>query len=52
LTEHDLAANTLSIPSYEFLATGDAREFETLAKRFLGPEVSGVGQMKRESEND
>lgn len=52
LTEHDMAADTSSDPSYEFFATGDAKEFETLAKRFLGPEVSGVKQMKRESKND
>lgn len=29
--------------SYSFLTTGDPDEFETIGRRFLGPEVSGVG---------
>lgn len=29
-------------PTHRFLATGDAPEFETLARRFLGPEVGQV----------
>jgi len=29
-------------PPHTFLATGDARAFESLARRFLGPEVTGV----------
>lgn len=31
-----------SAPSHEFIATGDAAQFETLARRFLGPEVLSV----------
>ena len=29
-------------PTHRFLATGDAKAFETLARRFLGPEVTHV----------
>jgi glutamate racemase len=29
-------------PDYRFLATGDAAAFESLARRFLGPEVGSV----------
>lgn len=29
-------------PTHRFLATGDAKAFESLARRFLGPEVTGV----------
>ena len=29
-------------PTHRFLATGDAKAFETLARRFLGPEVTRV----------
>jgi len=29
-------------PTHKFLATGDAKAFETLARRFLGPEVTKV----------
>jgi glutamate racemase len=29
-------------PDYRFLATGDAAGFESLARRFLGPEVGTV----------
>jgi glutamate racemase len=28
--------------THKFLATGDAKAFETLARRFLGPEVTQV----------
>ncbi|MFM8448434.1 MAG: glutamate racemase, partial [Candidatus Nanopelagicaceae bacterium] len=28
--------------THEFLATGDSNQFEILARRFLGPEVSKV----------
>lgn len=31
-----------SAPSHRFLATGDAKAFEGLARRFLGPEVGSV----------
>ena len=29
-------------PAHDFIATGDAKQFETLARRFLGPEVLSV----------
>ncbi len=29
-------------PAHTFMATGDPRQFEVLARRFLGPEVGGV----------
>jgi len=47
LTEHEILAPSDQKPTYSFFATGDAGEFERLAKRFLGPEVSGVRQMER-----
>ncbi|MEY4087657.1 MAG: hypothetical protein RIU70_767, partial [Actinomycetota bacterium] len=28
--------------THQFLATGDAKAFEVLARRFLGPEVGSV----------
>jgi glutamate racemase len=31
-----------SAPTHRFLATGDAKSFEVLARRFLGPEVGSV----------
>ena len=31
-------------PSYTFLTTGDAAEFETIGRRFLGPELVGARQ--------
>jgi glutamate racemase len=31
-----------SAPTHRFLATGDAKAFESLARRFLGPEVGSV----------
>jgi glutamate racemase len=33
-------------PTHRFLATGDAAAFESLARRFLGPEVGSVQQQK------
>ena len=30
------------VPTHKFLATGDAKAFESLARRFLGPEVTRV----------
>ena len=30
------------LPTHRFLATGDAKAFESLARRFLGPEVTKV----------
>lgn len=52
LTEHDLLAPSNSIPTYSFFASGDAAEFELLAKRFLGPEVSGVRHLERKAPID
>lgn len=49
LTEHELLAPENMKPRYSFFATGDASAFETLAKRFLGPEVSGVMKMERKN---
>ena len=37
-----LRENSDSAPSHEFLATGDSHQFEVLARRFLGPEVTKV----------
>lgn len=47
LTEHDLLAPANQQPTYKFYSTGDANQFEQLAKRFLGPEVSGVQKLER-----
>jgi glutamate racemase len=37
-----LRAPSQELPSHRFLATGDAKAFESLARRFLGPEVGTV----------
>jgi glutamate racemase len=37
-----LAVSEKKKPNYRFLATGDAGAFESLARRFLGPEVGSV----------
>ncbi len=37
-----LNSSTKKAPDYRFLATGDAHAFESLARRFLGPEVGSV----------
>jgi glutamate racemase len=37
-----LTSSTKKVPDYRFLATGDAHAFESLARRFLGPEVGSV----------
>jgi glutamate racemase len=37
-----LRPQSTSAPTHRFLATGDAKAFETLARRFLGPEVTKV----------
>jgi glutamate racemase len=43
LVEGSLLRNThSSAPAHRFLATGDAKAFEGLARRFLGPEVGSV----------
>ncbi len=43
LVENDLLRGSSEKPStHKFLATGDAKAFESLARRFLGPEVVSV----------
>jgi glutamate racemase len=43
LVEKNLLRESSSTPpTHEFLATGDSAQFEVLARRFLGPEVSKV----------
>jgi glutamate racemase len=43
LVEQNLLRAPSDIPAtHRFLATGDAKAFETLARRFLGPEVGSV----------
>jgi glutamate racemase len=43
LVENDLLRGSSEKPStHKFLATGDAQAFESLARRFLGPEVGSV----------
>lgn len=37
-----LCSSHENLPAHRFLATGDAKSFESLAKRFLGPEVGQV----------
>lgn len=39
LVAHHLAADPHATPTYSFLATGDPKAFDKLARRFLGPEV-------------
>ena len=49
LTEHDLLAPEGQLPVHRFLATGSAPQFETLARRFLGPEVGSVESANRKA---
>ena len=42
LAENNLMRSEHSPAEHRFLATGDAKAFETLARRFLGPEVTHV----------
>lgn len=43
LVKHDLLRDAATPPTYRFKATGDSQsDFLTLARRFLGPEVSAV----------
>ena len=43
LVQNGLLRNQSTTPAtHKFLATGDAKAFETLARRFLGPEVTKV----------
>jgi hypothetical protein len=43
--ENDLLRVAKTPPTLSFRATGDVAEFEKLAKRFLGPEVSKVQKL-------
>lgn len=58
LTEHNLLRTADTPPTLSFRATGDAKAFEKLARRFLGPEVTRVekalklNQIKRDLKND
>lgn len=42
LMQHNLLRTETSKPTLRFLATGDAKSFGVLARRFLGPEVASV----------
>lgn len=42
LVAHNLERTASGAPNYRFQATGNALEFERLARRFLGPEVGTV----------
>lgn len=42
LVSHGLERHSSEPPTHTFLATGDAAQFEVLARRFLGPEVQRV----------
>ena len=46
LTEHNLLAPETAMPNHRFFATGSAADFEGLAKRFLGPEVTAVEKLE------
>jgi len=46
LVEHDLLRTKLEKPSLTFKSTGNATDFEKLAHRFLGPEVTKVEEIK------
>jgi glutamate racemase len=46
LVEHNLQRTTNSKPTLTFKATGDAESFEKLARRFLGPEVTKVEEIR------
>jgi glutamate racemase len=45
LVENDLLRESSQAPSLSFLSTGDTHNFEVLARRFLGPEVSRVEKL-------
>lgn len=45
LMAHDLLRTSTQPPTLRFQSTGDAKEFELLARRFLGPEVVHVEKM-------
>lgn len=42
LTAKNLLRTETTSPSYRFMATGDTKSFEKLARRFLGPEAHSV----------
>ncbi|MFD1213379.1 glutamate racemase [Arthrobacter sp. GCM10027362] len=42
LLRHGLLREEQAVPRHHFVATGDATQFEVLARRFLGPEVNAV----------
>jgi glutamate racemase len=46
LVAHNLLRTATTPPTLKFLATGDAKAFENLARRFLGPEVANVDLLK------
>ncbi|MGC5616030.1 glutamate racemase, partial [Georgenia sp. Z1491] len=48
LVAHDIERSPAAgPPQHRFLSTGDPEEFERLARRFLGPEVSSVEPTSR-----
>ena len=46
LVAHDLQRTAGTAPTLRFQATGDTKTFESLARRFLGPEVGEVHSSK------
>lgn len=46
LVAHNLQRTSKSAPTLTFKATGDAESFEKLARRFLGPEVTKVEEIR------
>lgn len=46
LVEHNLERTASTKPTLTFKATGDAHAFEKLARRFLGPEVTKVEEIR------
>lgn len=46
LVAHNLQRTATSAPTLTFKATGDAESFEKLARRFLGPEVTKVEEIR------
>lgn len=46
LVAHNLQRSAKSAPTLTFKATGDAESFEKLARRFLGPEVTKVEEIR------
>jgi glutamate racemase len=46
LVAHNLQRANKSAPTLTFKATGDAESFEKLARRFLGPEVTKVEEIR------